>query len=367
MANPYFFLNKQKIYLVAGELSGDTHGADLIHELLLRNDEVEIRFMGGDLMSAAGGKLAFHYKDFAIMGFVEVLRSLKKISAFLRAVQKDIENFNPDQVIFIDFPGFNLRLAKRLPSFSLHYYIAPKAWAWNKKRVHVLAKHFKTVNCILPFEADFFKSFGVNAKYVGNPSMNQVQSYISTHEPNGEEYIALFPGSRRQEVERVLPVMLKSIKSFQDKKYKISKASSLDSEVYLPFIESESQLYTDNYELLHGAKAALVTSGTATLETALFNVPQVVCYIANPTSYWIAKRLVSLKYISLVNLIANSEIVTELIQKECNSTRIRQELQHILTDKGRKTMLDGYGKMKEKLLEINSAQNTIDHILTFSS
>ena len=360
-------MNNLKIYLVAGELSGDTHGAGLIRELLSRSESFDIRYMGGNLMEKEGGVLAFHYSEFAIMGFVEVLKNIRKISAYLKEVENDIKSFQPDHVIFIDFPGFNLRLAKRLSFLNLHYYIAPKAWAWNKKRVHTLAKYFSTVNCILPFEVEFFSKYGVPAKYVGNPSVNQVDTFLSKNRSQKGNYIALFPGSRKQEVERVLPIMLESIGAFPGIEFRISKASSLRFEVYEPFIQDKSQLFEDNYKLLQDAKAALVTSGTATLETALFNVPQVVCYIANPISYFIAKRLVKLKYISLVNLIADESIVTELIQNECTENSITEHLNYIISDEGQKQITTGYETVRTKLSTGDSGKNAIDNILSISS
>jgi lipid-A-disaccharide synthase len=261
-----------------------------------------------------------------------------------------------------------LRLAKHLhPNFNLHYYIAPKAWAWNKKRVHKLRKYFKTVNCILPFEIDFFKSFNVNAIYTGNPSVNQVARYQENSSQEEGEYIALFPGSRKQEVERILPVMLEGIKKLDGYTYRISKASNLDTSIYAPFVENSELLYSDNYKLLNGAKAALITSGTATLETALFDVPQVVCYIGNTISYRIAKALVSLKYISLVNLIENKEVIKELIQGDCNPSSIEIELKKILSSEGQETILAGYQSMKNSLGYKNSARTAIENIFTFSS
>ncbi len=360
-------MNRKKIYLIAGELSGDTHGADLIEAFLAEDPNAELRFMGGDLMQKKGGTLAFHYRDIAIMGFVEVIKNLRKIKNSLKKVRADIEAFQPDHIILIDFPGFNLRLAKQLHGLStIHYYIAPKAWAWNKKRVNSLRNYCKTVHCILPFEVQFFKKHGVNANYVGNPSKSQVEQYLSIHGKKHEEYIALFPGSRIQEVQRVLPVMLESMKDFPSLSFKISKASNLDVEIYEPYIENEDQLFDNNYELLNGAKAALVTSGTATLETALFGVPQVVCYIANSISYFIAKRLVTIPYISLVNLISDKEIVKELIQSDCTPQKISVELAKILTDEGANKMISEYKNLSSILGQQNSAKTAVRSIFTSS-
>lgn len=353
-----------KFYLIAGETSGDIHGAELISYILKENKDSEIRFMGGDFMQKQGGELAFHYKDFAIMGFVEVIKNLAKIRKHLKLVESDIRKFSPDHIIMIDYPGFNLNIAKKLyRDYTLHYYIAPKAWAWNEKRSVKLAKYFKTVSCILPFEIAFFKQYGVTVKYVGNPSKNQVESYIRNHELEKLEYIALFPGSRVQEIQKILPVMLESIRNFPNITYKISRAPGMDKSVYSPFLKQEEDLVDDNYKLLSQAKAALVTSGTATLETALFKIPQVVLYIANPISYFIAKRLVKIKHISLVNLILDKSAVVELIQEACNPVQIKEELSRLLNGDRQRLILSDYAQLDEKLGSQIAAKECIDWII----
>lgn len=352
-----------KIYLIAGETSGDIHGAALIKALLAENSNLEIRAVGGPQMEKAGASISFDYRSSAIMGFIEVLKNIRKIKRHFSRVEQDLRDFNPEKVICIDYPGFNLRLAKRIyKDFQMHYYIAPKAWAWNTKRSVKLAKYFVTVNCILPFEIDFFKKYDVPAVYVGNPSKNQVDKYLENHQANPQDYVAIFPGSRVQEIQRILPFMLEAIRK-TGLDYKISKAPDMELEVYKPFIESKEQLISDNYQLLLNAKAALITSGTATLETALFGVPQVVLYRASAISYAIGKRVVRVPYISLVNLIANKPIVEELIQQDCNSKNIISSLNSILTQEGREAMSSEYGKLRKLLTENDAAQITASRIL----
>lgn len=353
-----------KIYLIAGETSGDIHGAALIKALLAENSNLEIRAVGGPQMEKAGASISFDYRSSAIMGFIEVLKNIRKIKRHFSRVEQDIRDFNPEKVICIDYPGFNLRLAKRIyRDFQMHYYIAPKAWAWNTKRSVKLAKYFATVNCILPFEIDFFKKYDIPAVYVGNPSKNQVDKYLENHQANPQDYVAIFPGSRVQEIQRILPYMLEAIKE-TGLDYKISKAPDMELEVYKPFIESKEQLISDNYQLLLNAKAALVTSGTATLETALFGIPQVVLYRASAISYAIGKRVVRVPYISLVNLIADKPIVEELIQKDCNRKNIISSLNSILAKDGREAMISDYAKLLKLLTEKNAAQITAHRILT---
>jgi lipid-A-disaccharide synthase len=352
-----------KIYLIAGETSGDIHGAALIKALLAENSNLEIRAVGGPQMEKAGASIAFDYRSSAIMGFMEVLKNLRKIKRHFRRVEQDIRDFNPEKVICIDYPGFNLRLAKRIyRDFQMHYYIAPKAWAWNTKRSVKLAEYFDTVNCILPFEIEFFKNYDVPAVYVGNPSTNQVDRYLEDHRATPQNYVAIFPGSRVQEIQRILPFMLEAIRK-TGLDYKISKAPDMELEVYKPFIDSKEQLISDNYQLLLNAQAALVTSGTATLETALFGVPQVVLYRASAISYAIGKRVVRVPYISLVNLIANKPIVEELIQEDCNHKNITSSLNSILTKEARAAMISEYGNLRELLTDNDAAQITARRIL----
>lgn len=352
-----------KIYLIAGETSGDIHGAALIKALLEEHSKLEIRAVGGPQMEQAGASISFDYRSSAIMGFIEVLKNIRKIKRHFSRVEQDIRDFNPEKVICIDYPGFNLRLAKRIyRDFQMHYYIAPKTWAWNTKRSVKLATYFERVNCILPFEIEFFKTYNVPALYVGNPSKNQVDQYLNENIANPQNYVAIFPGSRVQEIQMILPFMLEAIRE-TGLDYKISKAPNMDRAVYQPFIERTEQLISDNYQLLINAKAALVTSGTATLETALFGIPQVVLYRASSISYAIAKRVVRVPYISLVNLIANKPIVEELIQEDCNRTNIISSLNKILDKDGREQMISDYRNLRKLLTDKNAAKITARSIL----
>ena len=346
-----------KIYILAGETSGDVHGADLIQSILKFDSNTQIRAMGGPLMKAAGAKIAFDYREFAIMGFVEVAKQFRSIKRHFKNVKKDIIEFTPDKVIMIDYPGFNLRLAQRLPSnISLSYYIAPKAWAWKAGRAKKLAQYFDKVYSILPFEVPFFEAYDVPIKYVGNPSKSQVERYIAKNGQVKEDFIALFPGSRKQEVERILPIMLEAIRGIDGVRYKISQAPALGKDIYKPFLKSQEDLIQENYELLRTAKAALVTSGTATLETALFDVPQVVCYVGNSISIKIAKLIVKIKYISLVNLILDRLAITELIQEECNPKRIQKELSLLLYNAETKAQINNdYLVMRNSLSDLIAA------------
>lgn len=339
-----------KIYFVVGEQSGDQHAADVIAELLTKNASTQIRGRGGDNMQNAGCELSFHYNKMALMGFTKVILNLGKIRKHLQEVEDDIRNFNPDVVIFVDYPGFNLRLASKLyQDFQLIYYIAPKVWAWNTKRVKKIEKYIDKVFSILPFEVEFFKKHGVDVTYVGNPSVAQVSKYQKNDDNHNENHLALLPGSRKQEIKNALPFMLESAKKL-GMPFKISKAQSIEKEFYLQYIESQDQLVENMYDLLAGSSLAIVTSGTATLETALFNVPQVVCYKTDWFSSVIGKLVLQVPYISLVNLIVNKPIVKELIQEECTSKAITTEL--IRLKENRKSVLDQYKEVHSQLGEL---------------
>lgn len=322
------------------------HGSNLIKEIKKLDKEAIIRCWGGDLMQQAGGDLVKHYKELAFMGFIEVVANLATIMRNLSFCKEDIIQFKPDALICIDYPGFNLRIAKwaKKHGFKTIYYISPQVWAWNENRVKEIKKTVDKMLVILPFEKDFYKKWQYEAEYVGHPLVQVIEQINSNIQLipqamssplNEKNIVALLPGSRKQEVAKKLPVMLEASKHFPEHRFIIAKASSLDDSFYQPYLESYSHVRSirnKTHELLMQAKAALVTSGTATLETALFGVPQVVCYKGSAISYQIARRLVKVKFISLVNLIMEREVVKELIQSALTVNNVKAELKKILTD-----------------------------------
>ena len=328
-------------------------------------------------MRDEGADLVMHYRDLAFMGFIEVLLNLRTILKNIKFCKKDIEAFNPDVVIFIDYPGFNMRIAEwaKQVGYKTAYYISPQIWAWKQSRVHQIKRTIDHMFVILPFEVDFYARFNFPVTFVGHPLLDAVEqyekekpsfeSYIKEHNLSNKPIIALLPGSRKQEINTILPIMLKSLKSFTRYQFVVAGAPSRDTEFYKPFLQKQNVHLIENqtYELLQQSTAALVTSGTATLEAALFNVPQVVCYKGSFISYHIAKRLVKVNYISLVNLIMNGEVVKELIQIECNPILIKQELEKILVTEKRSEMLRDYGVLKEKLGGAGASEKTAKAVL----
>ena len=354
-----------KLFLIAGEASGDLHGSNLVKALKQKNPDIELAFWGGDLMEKVSNiKPLKHYKELAFMGFIEVIKNLGKIFENFKICKQHISEFKPDAIVLIDYPGFNLRIAKwaKSQNIKVYYYISPKVWAWKENRVHKIIKYVDTLFTIFPFETEFFKKYNYPVKYVGNPLIDAIQNYKKEQNKelsfklknnlSDKPIIALLPGSRRQEVSTKLPVMLNSTKNLDEYQFIIAGAPSLELEFYKPFIENKDAtiLFGQTYDILENAEAALVTSGTATLETALFRVPQVVCYIASPISYAIAKRLIKIKFISLVNLIFDKEVVRELIQHECNPSLIREELDKLrIGGSKRAEQLENYDKLIEML------------------
>lgn len=351
-----------KYYIIAGEASGDLHGSNLMKALQKQDVDANFRFWGGDLMQNVGGTLVKHYKESAFMGFIEVLKGIRTIFKNIAFCKADIEHYQPDVIICIDYSGFNLRIAKwaKQKGFKTNYYISPQVWASRAKRVHDIKRDIDAMYVILPFEKDFYKNeFQYDVTFVGHPlidaigNRNQVDEYEfrAKHELSDKPIVALLPGSRKQEITKMLSVMLSVVKSFPEYQFVIAGAPSQDYEFYTSFIKNKNVAFVTNetYDLLSISTAALVTSGTATLETALFKVPQVVCYKGSWISYQIAKRIITLKYISLVNLIMNKEVVTELIQNECNTKRLKKELDTILQPENRNQMFMDYFEL-EKLL-----------------
>lgn len=360
-----------KYYIIAGEASGDLHGSNLMKALYQEDSNADIRFWGGDLMQNVGGTLVKHYKELAFMGFAEVVLNLKTILNNIQICKNDIEKFNPDVIIFIDYPGFNMRIAKwaKEKGIKTHYYISPQIWAWKESRIKAIKRDFDKLYVILPFEKDFYeKKHNFPVEFVGHPlidaihNQNYANSAVFRKENNLEEkpIIAILPGSRKQEISKMLTLMLSVVDDFKEYQFVIAGAPSQEFDFYKQFLNGKNIKFISNktYDLLNNSYAALVTSGTATLETALFKVPEVVCYKGSWASYQIAKRIITLKYISLVNLIMDEEVVTELIQDECNPKRIKVELTKILDAKSRTIMLKKYDELEQKLGGIGASSKT---------
>ncbi|WP_412466066.1 lipid-A-disaccharide synthase [Pedobacter sp. KLB.chiD] len=342
-------------YLVAGEASGDLHGANLMKALKAEDGAAVFRYFGGNKMEAEGGELVKHYADMAFMGFTEVILNLRTIFKNLKACKDDIVKWKPDVLILIDFPGFNLKIAEfaKANGIKVCYYISPKVWAWNQKRVLKIKKVVDHMFCILPFEVGFYKEWGMEVDYVGNPLLDEIAQFLpdsgfrSNHQLGNEKIIALLPGSRKQEIERLLPVMLSITDNYPGYRFAVAAAPNFTEAYYHQFIGTRKVklLFNNTYNLLHHAHAAIVASGTATLETALFKVPQVVVYKGGAISIAIARILVKIKFISLVNLIVNKKIVTELIQEDCNTQKVNEELRMVLEGAGRDLMLKHYDEL----------------------
>ena len=351
-----------KYYIISGEASGDLHGSNLMKSLQKVDANADFRFWGGDLMETVGGTLVKHYKELAFMGFVEVVMNLRTIAKNLSFCKKDIENYNPDAIIFIDYPGFNLRIAKwaKAKGFKTHYYISPQIWAWKEGRIKDIKSDVDQMYVILPFEKDFYeKKHNFPVHFVGHPLIDAISNrtqiddseFRKTHHLSDKPIIALLPGSRKQEITKMLSVMLSLVNDYEDYQFVIAGAPGQDYDFYKQFIKQDNVNFINNktYDLLSLSTAALVTSGTATLETALFKVPQVVCYKGSWISYQIGKRVVNLDFISLVNLILEKEAVTELIQNDFNKKRLKKELDLILDEYERTKFFIDYYDLEKKL------------------
>ncbi|WP_293895762.1 lipid-A-disaccharide synthase [Flavobacterium sp.] len=360
-----------KYYIIAGEASGDLHGSNLMKALYKEDASADIRFWGGDLMQAVGGTLVKHYRELAFMGFAEVVMNLKTILNNIKICKTDIEKFNPDVIIFIDYPGFNMRIAKwaKLKGIKTHYYIAPQIWAWKENRIKAVKRDFDKLFVILPFEKDFFEvKHHFPVEFVGHPLIDAIHNRTKTDEVSFRKennldekpIIAILPGSRKQEISKMLSVMLSIVTDFPEYQFVIAGAPSQEYHFYTPFLTTENVKFISNktYDLLSIATAALVTSGTATLETALFKVPEVVCYKGSWASYQIAKRVITLKYISLVNLIMDEEVVTELIQNKFNTENLKRELSKLLDEKHRNALLKKYDDLELKLGGVGASEKT---------
>jgi len=371
-----WYFRSMKYYIISGEASGDLHGSNLIKALKAKDADADIRSWGGDLMEKAGSTLAKHYREMAFMGFFEVLLNLRTISKNINYCKQDIQEFNPDVIIFIDFSGFNLRIAKwaKEKRFTTNYYISPQIWASREGRIKDIKRDIDAMYVILPFEKEFYEKkhdFPVN--FVGHPLLDAIgdrkrtdsKKFRDEHQLNPEKpIIALLPGSRKQEVQKMLDIMLSIISDFKHYQFVIAGAPSLDREFYEPFLTDPNVSFVHNktYDLLEVSYAALVTSGTATLETAIFKVPQVVCYRANWISYQIAKRIITLDYISLVNLIMDKEVVKELIQDELTTKNLKIALFKILDGPTRKAQLEAYNILEKKLGGKGASEKTAELI-----
>lgn len=368
-----------KYYIIAGEASGDLHGANLMKALRQEDVTANFRVWGGDLMEAADGVLVKHYRDLAFMGFVEVVKNLRTILRNIAFCKKDILGYQPDVLILVDYPGFNLRIAKwaKKQGIKVFYYISPQIWAWRTSRVHKIKRSVDRMFVILPFEKDFYVQYDMQVDFVGHPLMDAIEklppptAFRKRYKLDNRKIVALLPGSRRQEVQRMLPLMLSAVSVFPDYHFIIGGAPSLPVSFYTEIIDNQSFksnitfVSNETYPLLQCAHAALVTSGTATLETALFDVPQVVLYKGNWLSYQIAKRLIQVKYISLVNLISDQLLVQELIQEDCTTTQIQQHLTDILAGVKRTKMKKEYTDLQQLLAANSPSRYTAQLIVRY--
>lgn len=364
-----------KYYLVAGEASGDLHGANLMKALKLEDSDADFRYFGGDKMKSEGGVLVKHYADMAFMGFTEVLLNLRTILKNMKSCKEDILAYQPDVLVLIDFPGFNLKIAEfaKQRGIKVCYYISPKVWAWNQKRVLKIKRIVDHLFCILPFEVPFYKSWGMEVDYVGNPLLDEISTFTANnefrtkHQLDERPIIAFLPGSRKQEIERLLPVMLSVAPDFEQYQFVIAAAPTFNEAYYHQFIgaKNASLVFNETYDLLNEAHAAIVASGTATLETALFNVPQVVVYKGGAISIAIAKMLVKIRFISLVNLILDRKAVTELIQEDCATERLREELKMIISGQNRTEMLADYEDLHQLMGEPGASEKTAKLIVKY--
>ena len=345
-----------KYYMIAGEASGDLHGSNLIKELQRFDSNAAFRCWGGDKMKAAGATLIKHYRELAFMGFIEVIKNLGTIFKNLVFCKQDILSYKPDALVLIDYPGFNLRIAEwaKQQGLKIIYYISPQVWAWKESRIKAIKRNVDKMLVILPFEKAFYKKWNYEVEYVGHPLL-EVINHFTAAEPlfKNKKVIALLPGSRQQEILIKLPIMLEACQHFPGHHFVVAKAPGLEESFYnnlLAPYSNVSAVVNKTYQLLSEAKAALVTSGTATLETALFNVPQVVCYKGSAVSYQIAKRLIKIKYICLVNLIMDKEVVKELIQDQLTSANIVAELKVLLSNTSKQQQLqEDYTALKNLL------------------
>ena len=373
-----------KYYLIVGEASGDLHASNLMKAIKAYDKSAEFRFFGGDLMETVGGTRVKHYRELAYMGFIPVLLHLRTIFANMRICKKDVEEWAPDALILVDYPGFNLSIAEYIhknTKIPVYYYISPKIWAWKEYRIKNIKRDVDELFSILPFEIDFFeKKHNYKINYVGNPCVDAVDefkrnkalpraTFIEQNNLTGKPIVALLAGSRKQEIKANLPLMIEAVKQYPDYQPVVAGAPGIDKEFYAPYLTGDVKIiFGQTYDILNNSHVALVTSGTATLETALFNVPQVVCY-ATPMARlysWLKKRFLKVKYVSLVNLVADKEVVRELIAADMTLQNIKDELGKLLLDgsKERTAMLNEYSRMMEILGKPGASERAAEKIVS---
>jgi lipid-A-disaccharide synthase len=367
--------NPRKIYIISGERSGDLHASNLVSSIKALDSSVEFRGMGGRYSQEAGVELAVDYSEVALMGFLEVLLGFRKVIKYLNLVKKDLATYRPDALILVDYGGFNMKIGAfaKEHGIPVHYYIPPKVWAWNQKRALKLKAICDQIYSILPFEPEFFEKFDMKVHYVGNPLLDEIRKFtphdffFQKNDLSYQPIIALLPGSRKQEIQNMLDKMIALVSAFPNSQFVIAGVDSLPESVYEPARRAGLKVvFNQTYNLLHHATAAVVTSGTATLETALFRVPQIVVYRTSPVSYQIAKNLIRVPYISLVNLIAGKEVVRELIQNDFSVEKIKNELNLIFSNvvyKGE--MLRGYDLIEERIGKGSASDAAAKLILEF--
>lgn len=365
-----------RYYIIAGEASGDLHAANLVKEIKALDPQAELRGIGGDGMQLVGVELVRHYRDTAYMGFLEVILHLRKILAHIRFCKQDIAQWKPDVLILVDYPGFNLRIAPFAHAMGIQvsYYISPQLWAWKSSRVEIIKKYVHQLLVILPFEEKFYAQYQYPVTFVGHPLLDAIHqftpddAFLAKHQLRDKKYIAILPGSRKQEIRVKLPIMLSVMDAFPEYTFVVACAPGLDLDFYKEYAKTQRVQFIQGatYQILQHAHAALVTSGTATLETALFRVPQIVCYKGSAISYHIAKRLVHIKYISLVNLIADKEVVPELIQHALTHDNLVKQLSVLVQDtEERKLMLQEYAHLAEILGGPGASKRAAMEVIAF--
>ena len=360
-----------KYYIIAGEASGDLHGSNLMKAIREVDPDAAFRFWGGDCMQQQGGQLIRHYRDLAFMGFIEVVANLRTIAGNLRFCKQDLDEYRPDALILIDYPGFNLRIAEyaHQQGIRVFYYISPQVWAWKKGRVKTIRQVVDKMFVILPFEKDFYLEYDYEVEFVGHPLLDAFEDYpfmkegefLQKNNLDSRPIVAMLPGSRKQEISKMLHVMLSVVPFYKEFQFVVATAPSVEKEFYRKLLGNRDVQMVENqtYNLLKYSYAAMVTSGTATLETALLEVPEVVCYKGNFFSYHIAKNIVDVKYISLVNLIADKEVVKELIQNDLNVKNLKKQLDLLLFNRElRKRMIGDFKDLKRKLGGTGASRKT---------